>query len=312
MPQKPSLIIIVGPTCVGKTEVAITLAEPLGGQIISADAVQVYRLMDIGTAKPTEEERAHVPHHLIDVIYPDESFSAARFRAMADEVIRDLHVKGRPIFVVGGTGLYIKALTQGLFRVRKENGAIRARLKIEAKSLGLHTLFRRLERVDPAAAMRIHPNDSYRIMRALEIFELTKTPLSEQQRAHAFSENPYHVLKIGLFMDREILYSRINERVERMLALGLLDEVEGLLSQGFSPNLKAMKSIGYRHMVEYLEGKLVWSEAVRLFKRDTRRYAKRQLTWFRADPEVYWFHPKEVHAMRGRINAFLTGEAPSP
>jgi tRNA dimethylallyltransferase len=312
MSQKPSLIIISGPTCVGKTAVAIALAERVGGEIISADAVQVYRHMDVGTAKPTEEERARVQHHLVDVVEPDEPFSAARFKTMADEVIRDLHEKGRPVFVVGGTGLYIKALTQGIFRVDRESSAVRERLKTEAKDLGLDALYHRLEQVDPTAAVQIHRNDTYRIIRALEVFELTRIPLSEHQRAHAFSENPYRLLKIGLFMDREILYKRINERVERMVTSGFLDEVKGLLSRGFGPNLKPMKSIGYRHMIEYLEGEVLWSEAVRLLKRDTRRYAKRQLTWFRSDPEVIWFDPREVDVMRGKIDAFLTGEHLNP
>ncbi len=310
--QKPSVIIISGPTCVGKTEVATTLAEPLGGEIISADAMQVYRYMDIGTAKPTPQEQARVRHHLIDVVDPDEPFSAARFKAAAEAVIGDLHKKGRPVFVVGGTGLYIKALTRGLFRVQKKNGVLRQRLRAEAEDLGSGVLHQRLQEVDPVAAASIHPNDAYRIIRALEVLELTGTPISEHHSAHDFSDDPYQVLKIGLFMDRERLYRRINQRVDRMLERGLLEEVKGLLNRGYSADLKSMRSIGYRHMTEYLLQKVTWDETVRLFKRDTRRYAKRQLAWFRADPQMRWLQPSEIDIMSREIDSFLTGVGLGP
>lgn len=306
MPEKPSVIIISGPTCVGKTGVAITLAELLGGEIISADAMQVYRHMDIGTAKPTQQEQARVPHHLIDVADPDEPFSAARFKTAAEAVIGELHDKGRPAFVVGGTGLYIKALTQGLFKVQKENGALRERLRAEVKNLGSPALHRRLQDIDPVAAAGIHPNDAYRIIRALEILELTGKPISEHHRAHGFLDDPYRVLKIGLFLDREILYQRINRRVDRMLEAGFLKEVKGLLHQGYSASLKSMGSIGYRHMTEYLQENVAWDETVRRFKRDTRRYAKRQLAWFKGDPEIHWLKPSEVDTMSRKIDSFLT------
>lgn len=306
MPRKLCLIIISGPTCVGKTEVAITLAEPLGGEIVSADAMQVYRYMDIGTAKPTQEQQARVPHHLIDVVDPDESFSAARFKTAAAAVIRKLHDKGHPAFVVGGTGLYIKALTRGLFRVQEGSGALRERLRAEAKHLGSPVLHQRLQDVDPEAAARIHPHDAYRITRALEIFELTGKPLSEHHSAHGFSDDPYHVLNIGLFLDREMLYQRINQRVDRMLEAEFLKEVKGLLHRGYSPKLKSMKSIGYRHMAEYLEGHVTWDETVRRFKRDTRRYAKRQMAWFRADPRILWLQPSAIDIMSKKIDSFLT------
>jgi tRNA dimethylallyltransferase len=264
--EKPSLVTIMGPTCVGKTGTAITLAEPLGAEIISADAMQVYRHMDIGTAKPTKEEQARVQHHLIDVVDAAEPFSTARFKSMAE----------------------------------------RKRLQAEAETLGLGALHERLQRVDPAAAASIHPNDTYRIIRALEIFEVTGKSLSEHHRAHGFSDSPYRVLKLGLFMDRETLYDRINRRVERMLSLGLLEEVKGLLDRGYGPHLKSMRSIGYRHMADYLLQGITWDETVRLFKRDTRRYAKRQLTWFRADPDIEWFKPDQINVMRREIDSFLT------
>ena len=325
MPQKPSLIIISGPTCIGKTDAAIALAEPLGAEIISADAMQVYRYMDIGTAKPTEEQLARVRHHLIDVADPDESFSAARFKTLAEAAVRKICEKGRPVFVVGGAGLYIKALTLGLFTGKKQVNTptlpsplkgeglgggemVRKHLRAEAKALGLKALYKRLQKVDPAAAAKIHPNDTYRIIRALEIFELTGTPLSEHQRAHGFSDNHrYRLVKFGLFVDRKILYDRINRRVDRMLDSGLLEEVKWLLDQGYSSSLKSMQSIGYRHMTGYLQGTAGWDETVDLFKRDTRRYAKRQFTWFRADPEIEWMQPGQIDDMRSKIDSFLTG-----
>jgi tRNA dimethylallyltransferase len=306
MSPKPSLIIISGPTCVGKTDVAIALAEPLGGEIISADAVQVYRYMDIGTAKPSEEQRAQVRHHLIDVVNPDEPFSAALFKTMADAVIQDLHQKGHPIFVVGGTGLYIKALTSGLFAGKEQDQLIRKRLRDEAETLGLDALYRRLQEVDPAAAARIHPNDTYRIIRALEVHEVTGQPISHHQKVHGFVDFRYTTLKIGLTPDRNILYDRINKRVDLMLASGLLEEVKWLLDQGYPSSLKSMRSIGYRHMADYLRGRTPRDETIRLFKRDTRRYAKRQLTWFRADQEILWLEPGQIDIMRKKIDSFLT------
>jgi tRNA dimethylallyltransferase len=306
MSPKPSLVIISGPTCVGKTDVAIALAEPLGGEIISADAMQVYRYMDIGTAKPTRQEQARVPHHLIDVVEPNELFSAALFKTMADAVIRDLHQKGRPIFVVGGTGLYIKALTRGLFPAQQQDGLIRKRLRGEAETLGLDALHQRLQEVDPAAAARIHPNDTYRIIRALEVHQVTGRPISHYQKVHGFLDFRYTILKIGLTPDRNILYDWINSRVDLMLASGLLEEVNWLLDQGYPSTLKSMRSIGYRHMTDYLRGRTPWDETVRLFKRDTRRYAKRQLTWFRADPEILWLEPGQIDIMRKKTDSFLT------
>ena len=325
MSPKPSLVIISGPTCVGKTDVAIALAGPLRAEIISADAMQVYRHMNIGTAKPTEQQRTQVRHHLIDVVYPDEPFNAARFKTMAEVVISDLHQKGRPIFVVGGTGLYIKALTRGLFPGQEQvitstqtlplqgggqgggDRLVRKRLRDEAETLGLEALYRRLQKVDPAAAARIHPNDTYRIMRALEVHQVTGQSISHHHKAHGFRSVAYRTLKIGLTTERNILYDRINRRVDLMLASGLLEEVKWLLDQGYPSTLNPMRSIGYRHMADYLEGRTPWDETVHLFKRDTRRYAKRQFTWFRADPEILWVQPGQADQMRRKIDSFLRG-----
>ncbi|OEU46310.1 MAG: tRNA (adenosine(37)-N6)-dimethylallyltransferase MiaA [Desulfobacterales bacterium C00003060] len=312
MSQTPPLIIISGPTCVGKTDVGIALAETLGAEIISADAMQVYRYMDIGTAKITQQQRARVPHHLIDVVNPDEPFSAALFRKMADAVIRDLHQKRRHVFVVGGTGLYIKVLTGGIFREHEQDRDVRERLKKEVETFGLDALYQRLQKLDPAAAARIHPNDTCRIMRALEVHQVTGKPISYHQKAHGFRDIRYRTLKIGLTLDRDILYDHIDRRVDLMLASGLLEEVRWLLDHGYPSTLKSMQSIGYRHMADYLEGRIAWEETIRLFKRDTRRYAKRQLTWFRADPEILWAQPPEIDLMRSKVDSLLTGHCIRP
>jgi tRNA dimethylallyltransferase len=304
MSRKPRLIIISGPTAVGKTNVAIAMAEAVGAEIISADAMQVYRHMDIGTAKPTPEQRRRVRHHLIDVVNPDQPFSAALFKKRAETVIQDLYRKRRPVLVVGGTGLYIKALTRGLFPVKQQDGAIRERLRQEAQTFGLQALYQRLQKVDPEAARRIHPNDTHRIMRALEVHEATGQPISELQSNHRFQDVQYTTLHIGLTLDRNVLYDRINKRVDLMLASGLVEEVRGLLDQGYSSSLKSMRSIGYRHVADYLEGRLAWDEMVRLFKRDTRRYAKRQLTWFMAT-DIEWMEPDQIDQIRQRIDSFL-------
>ncbi|UCD87325.1 MAG: tRNA (adenosine(37)-N6)-dimethylallyltransferase MiaA [Desulfobacterales bacterium] len=309
MSEAPPLIIISGPTGVGKTDVAVALAEPLGAEIISADAVQVYRHMDIGTAKPSQEQQARVRHHLIDVVDPDEPFNAALYKTMADAVIKNLYQKGRPIFVAGGTGLYIKALTRGLFPSEEQDSDVRKGLRQEAETLGLERLYERLQQVDPVAAGRIHPNDTYRIIRAIEVYKVTGQPISQHQRVHGFGDVRYRMLRIGLTLDRNILYDYINRRVDHMLASGLLEEVRWLLGQGYPSTLKPMRSIGYRHMGDYLEGRVTWDETVRLFKRDTRRYAKRQYTWFKADPEIHWFEPGRIEDMRKRIDLFLTRSA---
>ncbi|MDF1591010.1 MAG: tRNA (adenosine(37)-N6)-dimethylallyltransferase MiaA [Desulfobacterales bacterium] len=304
--SKPKVIVICGPTGSGKTAAAIELAVRFNGQIISADSMQIYRFMDIGTAKPTLLEQQQVQHHLIDVVTPDEPFNAARFADMAQSLISGLQGKGFVPFVVGGTGLYIKALLKGLFPAEPVDPALRSRLKKEAAAHGAAFLHRRLGECDPEAAGRIHPNDTYRILRALEIYESTGQSISQFQSDHGFSEKPFSVLKIGLDTDRIELYERINGRVDRMIAAGLLPEVKNLLDRGYAPTLKSMQSIGYRHLVDFLEGRLSWPEALRTFKRDTRRYAKRQLTWFKSDGEINWVAAEDTTRMMDLANNFLT------
>ena len=303
--KKPKIVVICGPTAIGKTGTAITLARSAGGEIVGADSMQIYRHMEIGTAKPTPAEQAAVPHHLIDVVDPDQPFDAARYVDIAGRAIDRLCRKGVIPFVVGGTGLYIRALIHGIFPAHPTDPELRARLKAEAAAIGSDRLHQRLAACDPAAADRIHPNDAFRIIRALEVFETTGAPLSEQQRRHGFADVPYVALKIGLQLDREILYDRINRRVDAMFEEGLLAEVRKLLAMGYDPGLKSMQSLGYRHMTAYLENRIDWEEARRTLQRDTRRYAKRQMTWFRADPDIHWFAPDAIDAMQRLIDQFL-------
>ena len=287
--KKPKLVAIVGPTATGKTSLGLSLAVKFHGEIISADSVQVYRGLDIGTAKPTMDERRLVPHHLIDILDPDEEYSAALFRSHADRVIRRLDQERTPAFLAGGTGLYLKVLTRGLFHGPGGDPGLRSSLRQRAAAEGGEGLHRELETVDPAAAARIHPHDTFRVIRALEVCAQTQRPISQFQGEHGFRENPYSVLKIGLFCEREELYARIESRVEKMVERGWVEEVRSLLSRGYSPALRSMRSLGYRHIVSYLQGEIDFPRAVLWTKRDTRRYAKRQVTWFKSDPEIRWF-----------------------
>jgi len=303
---KPKIIIICGPTGIGKTTVAIDLAQHLGGQIIGADSMQVYKYMDIGTAKPTAEEQARVAHHMVDIVEPDESFDAAQYAERARTKIIELDQQHITPFVVGGTGLYIKALLYGLFDEKVSDPEVRDRLKAEADARGIQCLYERLSRLDPATANRLHPNDTYRILRALEIVEATGQAISKHHKKHGFLDQPFESLKIGLNLDRTLLYERINRRVDAMISAGFLDEVKDLLARGYSANLKPMQSIGYRHMVDYIEGRLSWAECVRTMKRDHRRYAKRQLTWFGADSEIIWKAPGQVEELKLSVENFMS------
>jgi tRNA dimethylallyltransferase len=303
--EKPKLVVICGPTGVGKTAVGIELALHFNGQIIGADSMQVYRHMDIGTAKPTAEEQARVVHHMIDIIGPDEPYDAARYAELAGTKIFELARQKITPFVVGGTGLYIKALLHGLFDAQLFDADIRRRLKQEADAHGIEPLHERLRRLDPESAERLHPNDRYRILRALEVVETTGKPITRYHREHGFSEKPFEALKIALSMDREALYARINQRVDAMIATGFLEEVKSLLARGYSENLKSMQSIGYRHMLDFIQGRLSWEACVRTLKRDHRRYAKRQLTWFGADSQIIWKEPGQVEEIKILVEKFL-------
>jgi tRNA dimethylallyltransferase len=256
--------------------------------------MQVYRHMDIGTAKPTPEEQAAVRHHLIDVVEPDEEFNASIYFDLANSSIETIRKEGRPVFVVGGTGLYIRALTGGLINMPGPSADIRARLKGEMARSGKACLHEMLRDLDPASARRIHPNDSVRTIRALEALELTGESITRMQREHGFGQRRYECLRIGVSVDREELFRRIDERAGRMIENGLVEETQKLLAMGYGEELKPMQALGYRHIAAYLKGRWGLDEAVGKIKTDTRHYARRQLTWFRREPGIEWIDPAEV------------------
>lgn len=302
---KLKTVVICGPTGIGKTSVTIKLAQHFNGEIINADSMQIYKYMDIGSAKPTPSEQKKAKHHLINIVEPDEPFDAAQFSQMALDKVKDLHSCSIFPFVAGGTGLYIKALVNGLFRAAPADPQILDRLNNDLLAHGSVFMHKKLKKIDPEASNKIHPNDGFRIIRALEIFQATGKTISSFHKAHKFPEGPLNVLKIGLNMSRTALYERINKRVDIMLEEGLINEVKNLLEKGYSNNLKPMKSIGYRHITDYLLNNVSWDDTVFLFKRDTRRYAKRQLTWFRKDPEIKWFQPSEIDAIIESVGNFI-------
>jgi tRNA dimethylallyltransferase len=302
---RPKIVIILGPTGTGKTDLSLTLAPEIGAEIISADSMQVYRFMDIGTAKPSPEERKRVRHHLIDVVDPDENFNASLFAEKAGAVIRRLYREGRAALVVGGTGLYIRALTGGLIGGPSPDREIRRRLREELERFGAAHLHRRLKGRDEAAAARIGVNDAVRIMRALEVVEVGGEPISRRHEAHGFRENRYDCLKIGLQLPRQDLYERINRRCEEMIERGIVGEVQSLLDRGYEEKAPALQSLGYKHIIGHIRGRLTLKEALRLMQRDTRNFAKRQITWFRAEKDIEWFSPQAQEAILDRIRAFL-------
>lgn len=303
----PKIIVVCGPTGVGKTTFAIRLARRFAAEIVGADSMQIYRYMDIGTAKPTDREKDAVAHHMVDIIDPDAPFDAAAYRRMASAIIQRLTAQGVVPFVVGGTGLYIRALVFGLFTNRPLVPGIRQKLQRLMAQEGAAAMHDRLAARDARAAAKIHPNDSYRILRALEVIEGTGRPISALHREHGFRRKRYQVLSIGLTLPRQALYQRIDQRVDAMIANGLLEEVRGLLARGYEPRLKSLQSLGYRHMADFLQGRLAWDDAVRTLKRDHRRYAKRQLTWFRADAGVNWLVPHQEQEAADLVSRFLTG-----
>lgn len=290
----------------GKTRFAIATAGHFPAEIVGADSMQLYRRMDIGTAKPTPAEKAAVPHHMVDILDPDQAYDAGRYGEQAHRTVQALLERGVTPFVVGGTGLYIKALIYGLVDELPSDPATRRHLQLQAEQKGSDALHAQLAERDPRAAARIHPNDTYRIVRALEVLALTGRSISSLQQRHAFARPRYTALNIGLRIPREKLYARIDRRVDAMLEEGLLQEVSQLIESGIAPDAKPMQSLGYRHMVAYLQGRLSWEEAVRTLKRDHRRYAKRQFTWFGALDNVHWMSPDQVADACRLIRDFLS------
>lgn len=305
--MKPeSIVIIVGPTAAGKSEVAVRLAESIGGEIVNADSLQVYKEMEVGTAKPSAALRQRVPHHLIDLVSPDEDFTAADFRREAMQAIHDISGRGKKPIIVGGTGLYIRALVMGLAETPGGCETIRQELNLIADREGNPALHQRLMEVDAEAAARLHPNDRLRIVRALEVFLTSGRRLSEFQSEHGFPGSGIRHCTIGIHLDRAELYRRIEARVDVMIANGLVDEVRQLLLRGYTPEMKPLRSIGYKEICRFLSGEYEHEEAIRLIKRDTRHYAKRQLTWFRSDQSTLWVeYPLNFDSMCSYVMEFF-------
>jgi len=287
-PAPVKLGFIVGPTGIGKTALSLEVAERLGAEIVNADSRQVYRGMDIGTAKPGAAELARVRHHLVDIRSPGQPVDVAQFRTLARAAIAEIAARGRPILVTGGSGLYLRVLRYGIFSGPGAAPAIRQELFEAAARHGVEYLYDELRRIDAAAARRLEPHDLYRIVRAIEVFRLTGVTISQHQAAHGFARPEYETLTVGLRTDRERLYQAIEQRFDAMMAAGLVAEVRALLAAGYTPHTPPLSTIGYKHIAAYLLGEHTLEAAVETAKRDTRRLAKRQLTWFRRDPEIIW------------------------
>ena len=303
--MKRSLICILGPTAVGKTEISIRLAQHLNAEIVSLDSRQIYRHMDIGTAKPTPQQRQAARHHLIDCVGVDGPFSVADHQRLADAAIGDINRREKQPLIVGGAGLYFRALIDGLFEGPGADAAIRARLKREAEESGTAVLHERLHRRDPEAADRIHPNNLVRVIRALEVYELTGQPISSLQRQWKRSAPRYPFRAFGLKMPRDLLYYRIETRVDQMIESGLIEEVKKLLGGGYPRDCIAMQSFGYKEIIDYLDGQRMLDEAIVLLKQNTRRFAKRQLTWFRNDPRIEWINISDFPSIEQIVDNLL-------
>lgn len=298
MPPKPNtLIAVVGPTASGKTALAIALAKELGGEIVSADSMQIYRGMDIATAKPTPEEMAEVPHHLIGFWPPEKPFSVAQYAVLAREKIDDILRRGRVPVLCGGTGLYIKAIVDHIQYEEEtgEDAALRERLRRQAQDEGNLAVWRQLQAMDPQTAERIHPNNLGRVIRAIEVMQVSGRSIREQEERSRQAPCPYHVIQIGLrYRNRENLYERIGRRVDAMAEAGLPEEARAVRQQGLTAT--AAQAIGYKELYDWMDGMLPLEEALENLKRSTRRYAKRQLTWFGADARIRWIEPDALQA----------------
>ena len=292
--MKKPLIVLTGPTAVGKTKLSIALAKAVNGEIISADSMQVYKYMDIGSAKIREEEMQGIRHYLVDELLPEEEFHIVRFQQMAKAAMEEIYAKGKiPIFV-GGTGFYIQAVTRDIdFTEAEQDDGYRKELEALASEKGNEYLHRMLEKVDPKSAEEIHANNVKRVIRALEFYHQNHTPISSHNQEQKEHTSPYNLVYFVLNAPRELLYERIDKRVDEMLEEGLVDEVRRLKEMGYHKGMVSMQGLGYKEILSYLEGEYPLEEAVRILKRDTRHFAKRQLTWFRREPEVTWVNKDE-------------------
>lgn len=304
--KKNRLIVLTGPTAVGKSALSIALAKRIGGEIISADSMQVYRGMDIGSAKITSGEMEGVPHHLIDILDPDDAFNVVLFQKMAKKAIQEIYRRGHIPILVGGTGFYIQAVLYDIdFSSEENHSLIRTRLEQEAKEKGIGFLYERLKEADPDSALAIHPNNQKRIIRALEYFELNGTPISKHNSEQRLKEAAYESRYFVLTEERAKLYQRIDDRVDVMLSSGLMEEVMRLRSMGYSRDMVSMQGLGYKEILDYLEGECSLEEAVCRIKQGTRHFAKRQLTWFRREKNVIWIDKGEFAYDNNRILAFM-------
>lgn len=317
IPEKkelPKICILAGPTAVGKTDISLALAKNLCGEIISADSAQVYKYMDIGTAKLKENEMQGIRHYMIDEVTPDKDFSVAQFREKAEVYIRDISERGKLPIITGGTGLYINSILNNLdFTDSISDEEFRKEMQETANCKGSAYVHSMLEFVDPASYKKLHPNDLRRVIRALEVHKHTGRPISYYQEESRKQPPKYVYAYITLTMDRKKLYDRIDQRVDNMMAMGLAEEVEGLIRMGYNRNLTSMQALGYKEIFDYLQGEISKDEAVRILKRDTRHYAKRQLTWFRRDNRINWvdvdsFSKKNV--VLENIIRYIAGKIP--
>jgi tRNA dimethylallyltransferase len=306
--MKDKIILIVGPTAVGKSFVSVEIAKYLGSEVISADSMQIYKYMDIGTAKVTENEKKGIPHHLIDIVYPNEKYSVSNFKTDAESLTEVLLAKGNIPVITGGTGLYVNSIIYNLeFSNALSDEKIRNELISLHESHGKEVLYNILTEIDPISAERIHINNTKRVMRAIEVFRITGEPFSSLNENFREYSDKYDFIIIGLEMDRELLYNRINQRVDLMLENGLIEEVRNLLSKGYDRNLVSMQGIGYKEILMYLSGEISFEESIRLLKRNTRRFAKRQFTWFKADERIKWINvdPKDTNKLLKDIKNYL-------
>ena len=307
--EKKPLLILTGPTAVGKTALSIKLAKAVGGEIISADSMQVYRGMDIGSAKVKKEEMGGIPHYLIDVMEPDEEFNVVRFQSMAKDAMERIYAKGKIPILVGGTGFYIQSVLYDIdFTEQDEDTAYREELERIAREQGSGVLHEKLRAADPASAEKIHPNNIRRTIRALEFYEKSRIPISEHNKKEAAKESPYAFCYFVLNDEREKIYERISLRVDRMLGEGLVEEVRALLGRGLTKDMVSMQGLGYKEILSWLGGEISYEEAVRILKRDTRHFAKRQLTWFRREKDVIWVNKPDFDYDDEKIIAFMTGK----
>jgi tRNA dimethylallyltransferase len=294
------VIVLLGPTAVGKTEVSLRLAKELNAEIVSADSRQIYKFMDIGTAKPSLQQRQGIKHHFINYIRPDQSFSSGAYGNKARLLIEKLRSAGRNVIVVGGSGLYIRAMLHGMISFDQKDDTIRRNLKDRLEQLGLAALYKELQKTDPELAEQLSENDTQRILRGLEVFMMSGEKLSSLQKE---KETPasFPYIQIGLTMDRAMLYERINNRVEQMFEQGLIDEVQRLISMGFA-DANAINAVGYKEVVQYLNQEISYREMVALIQRNSRRYAKRQFTWFRKDDSIHWLEIPDAHIIQKIID----------